>query len=444
MIRAIPKYFHQKYFYSLFIVFLAFITCATAAFAQDSHQIADAHLHTALDDYIARPEADFKWNIAKKSGDVTFIDLDSQRWQNEVWHHQLIVIPPKKNLYPDTAILLIDFGDKTSMLPLLQQAANLLGATLVSLDGMPAQPRWNLREDALIAYTFKQWYEGGDDTWPLLLPMTKSAVKAMDAVQQFDTNITNFVTLGGSKRGWTTWLTAAVDRRVSGIVPIVFNMLNFTEQLPHQKESFGDYSEMIRAYVAIDMPKAVRTPRGKLLEQIVDPWSYRERIIIPKLIVNSTNDPYFALDAERYYRDGLRGSTSFYNGPNAGHGANMPVQAILGSVIGWFHWLQSEQNFPRVDLLPTKSTFSFNLQTLPEAKSAVLWVAHSATSDFRTAKWNSINMQREGDYWTAEIAPAPADARYTSIFGEAQYAAPNSAFPMKLSSQIMMLDALHE
>jgi hypothetical protein len=55
--------------------------------------------------------------------------------------------------------------------------------------------------------------------------MTKAAVKAMDAVTEFTTpkggKITRYMVAGASKRGWTTWTTAAVDKRVFAAVPIV-------------------------------------------------------------------------------------------------------------------------------------------------------------------------------------------------------------------------------
>jgi PhoPQ-activated pathogenicity-related protein len=36
----------------------------------------------------------------------------------------------------------------------------------------------------------------------------------------------SFLIAGASKRGWTTWLTPAVDERIVAIVPIVMPMLN--------------------------------------------------------------------------------------------------------------------------------------------------------------------------------------------------------------------------
>lgn len=52
----------------------------------------------------------------------------------------------------------------------------------------------------------------------------KAVVKAMDAVQEFTatlgspvTPVARYVVAGASKRGWTTWLTAAVDPRVVAI-----------------------------------------------------------------------------------------------------------------------------------------------------------------------------------------------------------------------------------
>ena len=67
---------------------------------------------------------------------------------------------------------------------------------------------------------------------PLRNPMVKAAVRAMDTVTAFVSQITNnnidkYAVAGASKRGWTTWLTAAVDKRVVALMPIVLSVLNF-------------------------------------------------------------------------------------------------------------------------------------------------------------------------------------------------------------------------
>lgn len=41
-------------------------------------------------------------------------------------------------------------------------------------------------------------------------------------------SIEEFYVGGESKRGWTTWLTAAVDKRVKAAIPVVMDLMGMT------------------------------------------------------------------------------------------------------------------------------------------------------------------------------------------------------------------------
>src|ERR1035441_2065348 len=142
-----------------------------------------------------------------------------------------------------TALLFIDGGSTQSSPsnpdPTMLGLAAQSGAVVVDLGQIPNEPlrfadeTQSRTEDGIIAYTWAKYLITGDERWPARLPMTKAAVRAMDATTGFLANlpdgpvtVKNFAVAGGSKRGWTTWTTAAVDPRVIAIAPIVIDTLN--------------------------------------------------------------------------------------------------------------------------------------------------------------------------------------------------------------------------
>jgi len=304
-----------------------------------------------LREYVQQPDDAYRHAVVDTqrlgTNDVLMVKLTSQRWRGRTWQHWLGIAVPDQPLRTDRAILIIGGGtsDDLDQPPKLQgdiaRAVNTIVTTLrvpvAVLTHVPNQPAFDgLYEDALIAHTFDRYLRTGETDWPALLPMTQSAVRAMDAVQavlgdRLDVAPEKFIVTGASKRGWTTYLTAAADDRVAGIAPMVFDTLNLPEQMPHQWKSLGGYRDRIRDYTERKIPQRMDTPPGRTLVNIVDPLAYRDDLTMPKLILLGTNDPFWTTDAATLYADRLKGPTWLYYEPNAGHGIGLAaVPAIAG------------------------------------------------------------------------------------------------------------------
>jgi PhoPQ-activated pathogenicity-related protein len=284
-----------------------------------------------LSKYIAKPEPAYAWKLGDKAetdgGTTVAIKMTSQTWQGITWEHDLQLFVPKGMTDP-AGILLFNTGGVPSAFTAIlgQEMARKVKAPVAILYGIPKQPLFGgKKEDALIAETFVQYLDTGDATWPLLFPMTKSVVKAMDtlqayAKQEWKKEVKKFVVTGASKRGWTSWLTAATgDERVVGIAPMVIDTLNFGKQMPHQVEAYGKYSEMIKDYEERKLLPLPDTDAARELWLMVDPWAYRGKLQVPKLLIHGTNDPYWTQDALRLYWDDLPGQKHVRYVPNAGH-----------------------------------------------------------------------------------------------------------------------------
>ena len=151
------------------------------------------------------------------------------------WH---LPLPPRRSI-TDKAVLYITGGDNKQgqTPPQLQgddelEVASLLAVSLhcvaAVLYQVPNQPivftddvlRHSRSEDAAIAFTWDHYFRHpGSPEWLLRMPMTKAAVRAMDAVSRYvhdtkSSSISDWAVAGASKRGWTTWMVAAVDKRV--------------------------------------------------------------------------------------------------------------------------------------------------------------------------------------------------------------------------------------
>lgn len=393
--------------------------------------------------YVGTGDKAYKWEkilqTGLNNGAVLYeLKLTSQVWQGITWQHTLQIIKPGKiRKTPTLALLLIaGSGKGDEELSYGALIANAIGAPFVILHDVPYQPLFGgLKEDELIAHTFVKFIETNDDTWPLLLPMVKSAVRAMDAVQEFmeselDTPVSGFLVTGASKRGWTTWLTPAIDNRVKAIAPMVYDNLDLSKQMNHQLETWGEFSEKIRAYTDRDIPQRLLS-REKLaadLSAMVDPFAYRRQLTVPKLIIIGTNDRYWPLDALNIYYDELIGEKCIFYVPNAGHGLGAGMDRVIGDIIALFLKTEGRLKFPKLtwETREKKGTVELTVASDIKPRAVRVWTAKSQTKDFRNAKWEEFEMSPENQTYTYELKK-PAGG-YVAIFGEAAYSEAGGQF----------------
>jgi PhoPQ-activated pathogenicity-related protein len=368
----------------------------------------------ALTSYLNNRDKTYGWEVREKIAaeacEFAIIKLTSQEWRGIKWVHQLTVITPEE-VNTDGALLFITGGSnregepkwkgiEDELLRTMAAVSKKNNAVVAIISQVPNQPLFDdLTEDALISYTLHNFRSDRDFTWPVLFPMTKSAVRAMDAVQEFERKekgreIRSFVVSGASKRGWTTWLTGSQDRRVSAIIPMVIDVLNMPVNIDYQKKVWGDYSTEIEDYVKLGLAQDLSSPEGRELATMIDPWSYRHALSMPKLIMMGTNDEYWPADAVKNYFYDIPGKNFIHYEPNVGHdigdgpGAIKALSAFFNTVAyGRAHdncdWeVESDENETRLTVKASAGLLD-----------ATLWKCDSPDQDFRNDKYYASDIQ---------------------------------------------------
>jgi PhoPQ-activated pathogenicity-related protein len=421
---------------------------------------------TALDRYVAKPDPAYVWTVVRETpgnpATQYVLDLKSQAWRSEqevdrvVWQHWLTIIKPHEPA-SGTAFLFIA-GEKNSDSPpqsadpLMLKIAEATNGVVAELKMVPNEPIAFHRdgvcrvEDDLIAYTWDQYLRTGDDTWPARLPMTKSAVRAMDAVQEFLASerggrfrVDKFVVAGGSKRGWTTWCTAAADRRVAAIIPLVIDVLNVGPSMRHHAEAYGFYAEAVGDYLKHNIMQRSNDPKLQGLYAIEDPYAYRDRLTMPKFIVNSAGDQFFCPDSSQFYYDGLTGEKYLRYIPNSDH--SLKDTDALESVIAFYWTVMAGKSRPKY-AWSFEPDGTIRVTTPDRPKRVVLWSAENpAARDFRLETigraYQSIALTSQGGGVYVGKARTPAKG-WSASFVELTFDVGGPA-PLKMTSAVRVL-----
>jgi PhoPQ-activated pathogenicity-related protein len=451
----------------LFLFSFCLIAFSGNAFAQQ----AKARIHkTFLDEYIAKPDTTYSWklvNTIQGEGCKAFVlRLTSQTWRSEkdvdrpVWTHWLTIVKPDKMAH-NKALLFIGGGSsKDSMPSTISERSKKFAveseSVIAELSDVPNQPLYftdskdkDRYEDDLIAYSRVKQMATGDDSWLVRLAMVKSGVRAMDAIQEFmaskdggNVKIEHFVVSGASKRGWTTWLVGVVDKRVMAIMPVVIDALNSQVITKHQYEAYGFFSSALEDYVNHKIfPDKIGTPEYKHVLDIEDAYNYlsRERLKIPKYMVNASGDQFFLPDNSQFYYDKIQGEKHLRYVPNAKH--NLAGTDAAESLLSFYEAVLHNRHRPNFTWKKQKDG-SLIVFAKEKPKEVNLWQATNAKArDFRVDTIGKaytstpLQAQKNGTYIGRVEKPASG---FTAFFVELVYDS-GGKYPFKFTTEVSVV-----
>jgi PhoPQ-activated pathogenicity-related protein len=178
---------------------------------------------------------------------------------------------------------------------------------------------------------------------------------------------------------------------------------------------------------------------------MVDPWAYRNQLTMPKLIINGTNDFYWATDALNLYWDGIPNNKWIYYVPNAGHNLrrqDRPQREQLQDLITNLAAFSRHQidGTPMPSLRWKHETVDGKLRVTidaaPAPRAARLWIAQSATKDFRAVQWREQQLSFSDGKIIGEVALP--DQGHVAFFGELGYEIDGLNY--HLSTQVRMTE----
>ncbi len=422
---------------------------------------------TALDRYVATPDPAYKYELVSKfdsEGATAYvIKMTSQTWRSEKevnrteWWHWLTIVKPTEVKH-SKALLYVTGGNNNGGAP-TRADANLLNvakttkSVVAELKMVPNQPllfsddQKSRVEDEIIAYTWDKFIKTGDELWPLRLPMTKAAVRAFDTMQTFcataeggNVKLDGYVVMGGSKRGWTAWTTAIVDKRVVAVIPIVIDMLNVVPSFQHHRAVYGYYAPAVGDYEAMDLMTKVGTSEYAKLMKIEEPYEYRQRLTLPKFIINATGDQFFLPDSWQYYFNDLPGVKHLRYVPNAEHSLN--GTDALFTALACYNAVINQTQLPNYSWDIAKDG-TIRVTTKDKPSAVKLWQASNpGARDFRLTtigfKWKATDLAetKPGEYVVKMAAPKRG---YTAYMVELTFPSGLPLAPFKFTTGVKVI-----
>jgi PhoPQ-activated pathogenicity-related protein len=144
------------------------------------------------------------------------------------------------------------------------------------------------------------------------------------------------------------------------------------------------------------------TKEYRELMKIEEPYQYRDRLTMPKFIINATGDQFFLPDSTQFYYNDLPGEKMLRMVPNADHG--LKGSDAQESLAAYYQEIVTGKPRPQYSWKMERDG-SIRVTTADKPKAVKLWQATNPKArDFR--------VETLGKVWTSEDLTAQADGTY--------------------------------
>ncbi|MGZ8940301.1 MAG: PhoPQ-activated protein PqaA family protein, partial [Limisphaerales bacterium] len=191
-------------------------------------------------------------------------------------------------------------------------------------------------------------------------------------------------------------------------------------------------------YVEMGIMNWMDTPEFAALMKIEEPYEYRDRLTMPKLILNAVGDQFFLPDSSQFYWKELKGRNYLRYVPNADH--SMKNTDALQSLLSFYDAILRNKELPEYTWdLPSPGTIRVVSKTKPS--KVKLWQATNPDArDFRVEtlgrKFVEITME-PNDKGVYEAKLEKPEKGWTAGFIEVTY--PNEPAPIKFTSGVTVI-----
>jgi PhoPQ-activated pathogenicity-related protein len=221
-----------------------------------------------------------------------------------------------------------------------------------------------------------------------------------------------------------------------GIAPIVIDVLNVQKSMQNHHAAYGFWAESLEDYQQHGLTMFVNSPIAAQLFGLVDPYNYRDRLTMPKCMINATGDQFFTPDSSKFYFDDLQGEKLLCYVPNAEH--SLDGTDALDTLIAFYQSVLAGLPRPKVSWTRLDDgTWSVSADKPP--KRVLLWQAtNEKARDFRVSTIGKTFVSRElsADASGAYVAPIPTGRPgWTAYFVQLEFEI-GAATPLRVTTPV--------